>query len=154
MRGWTRCAVISLVAATAAPWAGPALAADAQAETVMSGATLKPVAVIDLPGPPGKRFDYLTIDDNDRWLLSAHLGAGLLYIIDLNTNRLVKVVANLPGIEGIAYVPETRKVYTSDWYENAIGVIDLQTMKVVDRLATESKPDGIAYAPPFQAVRF
>jgi len=27
-----------------------------------SGPTLKKVAEFDLPGPPGKRFDYLTID--------------------------------------------------------------------------------------------
>jgi DNA-binding beta-propeller fold protein YncE len=141
-----------IVAATTASWDIPALAAVAQTIAVTSGATLRPAAVIDLPGPPGKRFDYLTIADDDRWLLAAHLGAGLLYIIDLNTNRLVKAIANLPGIEGIAYVPETRKVYTSNWYENTIGVVDLQAMKVVNRLPTESKPDGIAYAPPFHKL--
>lgn len=149
----SRFAATSLtVVATAAFWIIPALAADAEAETLMSGAPLKPVAVIDLPGPSGKRFDYLMIDDDDRWLLSAHLGAGFLYIIDLDTNRVVRTIANLPGIEGIAYVPETRKIYTSDWHENAIGVIDLQTMKVINRLPTESKPDGIAYAPPFHKL--
>lgn len=36
--------------------------------------TLKKVTSIDLPGPKGQRFDYLTMDDDDRWLLSAHLG--------------------------------------------------------------------------------
>jgi hypothetical protein len=52
-----------------------------------AGTTLKQVAVIDLPGPAGKRFDYLTIDYDDGYLLSAHLGAGLLYVIDLKTNK-------------------------------------------------------------------
>ena len=52
-------------------------------------ATLKQVATIDLPGPAGKRFDYLTIDYDDGYLLSAHLGAGLLYVIDLKTNKVV-----------------------------------------------------------------
>src|SRR5207302_7127965 len=51
-------------------------------------ATLKRVAMIHLPGPPGKRFDYLTIDYNKNYLLSAHLAAGLLYVIDLKTNKL------------------------------------------------------------------
>ena len=37
-------------------------------------ALLKKVAVIDLPGPAGKRFDYLTMDYDDHYLLSAHLG--------------------------------------------------------------------------------
>jgi hypothetical protein len=37
--------------------------------------TLKKVAEFDLPGPPGKRFDYLTITPDDHYLLSAHLAA-------------------------------------------------------------------------------
>jgi len=36
--------------------------------------TLKQIATIDLPGPKGERFDYLTMDDEDHYLLSAHLG--------------------------------------------------------------------------------
>jgi len=65
------------------------------------GATLKQVATIDLPGPPGKRFDYLTIDYDDGYLLSAHLGAGLLYVIDLKTNKVVKTIPDVPGVEGV-----------------------------------------------------
>src|SRR5262249_13542148 len=41
------------------------------------------------------------------------------------------------------------KVYTSNWYENKIGVVDLGQMKVVKKIPTEDKPDGITYAPPF-----
>ena len=33
--------------------------------TIASGQTLKEVAKFDLPGPPGRRFDYLTIDADD-----------------------------------------------------------------------------------------
>ena len=33
--------------------------------------TLKKVASIDLPGPKGQRFDYLTMDDEDHWLRPA-----------------------------------------------------------------------------------
>lgn len=35
--------------------------------------TLKKADAFDLPGPPGKRFDYLTIDYKHDYLLSAHL---------------------------------------------------------------------------------
>ena len=38
------------------------------------GQTLKRVATIDLPGAAGQRFDYLTVDYEDHYLLSAHLG--------------------------------------------------------------------------------
>jgi len=40
------------------------------------GQTLKKVAEFDLPGPGGKRFDYLAIDTDDHYLFSAHLAAG------------------------------------------------------------------------------
>jgi len=111
--------------------------------------SLRQIAEFDLPGPPGKRFDYLTIDDDDNYLLSAHLGAGLLHVIDLRTNAVVKTVPDVPGVEGVAYIAEGKKVYTANWGENKIGVIDVARMAVVKRLPTEAKPDGIAYAAPF-----
>ncbi len=117
-----------------------------------SRATLKKIAQIDLPGPAGKRFDYLTIDADDHYLLSAHLAAGLLYVIDLRSNRVVKAIADVPGVEGVEYVPDLKKVYTSDWHENKIGVIDLRQMKVIKKIPTEEKPDGSAYAPPFHKL--
>jgi len=46
--------------------------------------TLRQVAKFDLPGPAGKRFDYLTIGEDDQFLLSAHLGPGILYVIDMH----------------------------------------------------------------------
>jgi DNA-binding beta-propeller fold protein YncE len=115
-------------------------------------ALLKQVAVIDLPGPPGKRFDYLTIDPEDHYLLSAHLAAGLLYVIDMQTNKLVKAIPDVPGVEGVEYVREGRKVYTSNWHENKIGVVSLESMRVVKRLPTEDKPDGSSYAAPFHKL--
>jgi len=114
--------------------------------------TLKQVAVIDLPGPPGKRFDYLTIDYDDHYLLSAHLGPGLLYVIDLKTNKLLHTIPDVPGVEGVEYVPEFKKAYTSNWHENKIGVVDLKQMKVIAKLPTENKPDGSAYAAPFHKL--
>src|SRR5215469_6261266 len=114
--------------------------------------TLKKITSIDLSGPKGERFDYLTMDDEDHWLLSAHLGPGILYVIDLRTNRLVKAIPGVPGITGLEYVPVLRKVYTSDWGEEKIGVVDLQSMTVVKRLATAAKPNGSTYAAPFHKV--
>jgi YVTN family beta-propeller protein len=114
-----------------------------------SSAPLRKSAEFELPGPPGKRFDYLTIDEDDNYLLSAHLGAGLLHVIDLKTNAVVKTVRDVPGVEGVAYIVEGKKVYTANWGENKIGVVDLARGTVIKRLPTESKPDGIAYAPPF-----
>src|SRR5690242_18897920 len=117
-----------------------------------AAAALKEVGSFELPGPKGKRFDYLTIDYDDNYLLSAHLGAGQMYVIDLKTNKVVATVSPTPGVEGIEYVPELKKAYTSNWHENKIAVVDLKTMKVIARLPTEDKPDGSAYAADFKKL--
>src|SRR5438067_10171178 len=120
--------------------------------TEASGQTLKQVTKFDLPGPGGKRFDYLTIDADDRYLISAHLAADQTYVIDLATNRVVATVTDTPGAEGVEYVPELKKFYTSNAHDNTIGVVDLKQMKVIKKLKTESKPDGSAYAAPFHKL--
>jgi YVTN family beta-propeller protein len=139
--------VIALLVAGAVGVSGRRPAAIAGAGTV--GGPLRKIAEFELPGPPGKRFDYLTIDEDDNYLLSAHLGAGLLHVIDLKTNAVVKTVRDVPGVEGVAYIAEGKKVYTANSGDNTIGVVDLARMSVIKRLPTEDKPDGIAYAVPF-----
>src|SRR6476660_6534026 len=116
------------------------------------GQTLKQVEKFDLPGPGGKRFDYLTIGNDDHYLLSAHLAAGQTYVIELRTNKLVATVRDTPGVEGIEYVPELKKFYTSNAGDNTIGVVDLRQMKVIKKLHTEKKPDGSDYAEPFHKL--
>jgi DNA-binding beta-propeller fold protein YncE len=111
--------------------------------------SLKKVATIDLPGPPGARFDYLTLDDEDHYLLSAHLGPGILYVIDTRTNKLVKAIPGVPEITGLEYVPGLRKVYTSNRGETKVGVVSLEQMQVVKRIAIGQKPNGSTYAEPF-----
>src|SRR6266478_4346526 len=104
--------------------------------------TLKKITAFDLPGPAGKRFDYLTIDQDDHYLISAHLAAGQTYVIDVRANKVVAVITDTPGVEGVEYVPELKKFYTSNAGDNTIGVVDLKQMKVIKKLKTESKPDG------------
>src|SRR5437016_11036185 len=117
-----------------------------------TGSTLKKITAFDLPGPAGKRFDYLTIDQDDHYLISAHLAASQTYVIDLRRNQVVAVLTNTPGVEGVEYVPELKKFYTSNAYDDTIGVVDLKQMKVIKKLKTESKPDGSTYAAPFHKL--
>src|SRR5215472_6979889 len=144
-----RVAAVSVVFGAITVFAPPLVRHGAAQRTPIAGRTLRQVGTIDLPGPPGRRFDYLAIDDEGRRLFSAHLAAGILYVIDLKNNTVVAAIPGVPGVEGLAYIAEGNKVYTSNWYENKIGVVDLGQMKVVKKIPTEDKPDGIAYAPPF-----
>ena len=113
---------------------------------------LRPAGFIEVSGPKGKRFDYLTIDPSRHLLFATHLGAGLLYVIDLSSNRVIRTISDLPGIEGVEVAPDVKKVYTSDWFENKIGVVDLERLKLIKKIATEAKPVGIAYAAPFHKI--
>src|SRR5690348_14449593 len=135
-----------LVALALAPTLTPTGAAQS------SGPTLKKIAEFDLPGPGGKRFDYLTIDPDDHYLISAHLAADQTYVIDLRTNKVVATVKDTPGAEGVEYVSELKKFYTSNARDNTIGIVDLKQMKVVKKLKTEAKPDGSACAAPFHKL--
>src|SRR5258707_9862499 len=114
--------------------------------------TLKKVTEFDLPGPAGKRFDYLTIAADDHYVLSAHLAAGQMYVIGLRTNKVVATVVDTPGAEGVEYVPELKKAYTSNAYDNTIGVVDLRQLKVIKKIPTAAKPDGSAYAATFHKL--
>src|SRR5499425_1642333 len=129
-----------------------ALAAAVGMHAQSGASTLKKVKDYDLPGPPGKRFDYLAIDTDDGYLISAHLAANQTYVIDLRTEKVLATVTDTRGAEGVEYVAEFKKFYTSNAGDNTIGVVDMKQMKVVKKLKTESKPDGSAYAAPFHKL--
>lgn len=130
---------VGLLLAAAALWSTPA-------------AFLTRVTSFDLPGPGGKRFDYLTIAADKHYLISAHLGAGQTYVIDLDTNKLVATVTDTPGAEGVEYVAELQKFYTSNAGDDTIGVVDMAQWKVIKKIHTEAKPDGSTYAAPFHKL--
>src|SRR5258708_25599172 len=115
--------IVAVIGATAL-WAKP------------SAPTLKKIAEFDLPGPAGKRFDYLTITPDDHYLLSTHLAAGQTYVIDVKTNNVVATIADTPGAEGGEYVPELKKAYTSKPYDHTHGVVSMKQMKVIKKLKT------------------
>jgi YVTN family beta-propeller protein len=107
---------------------------------------LTQIASIDLPGPPGKGFDYLVLDYDNGLLFSTHLAANQTYVIDLKSNAVLQTISDTPGAEGIEYVPDEGKIYTSNAGDDTVGVIDLKTMRVIRKIPTERKPDGSTYA--------
>lgn len=113
---------------------------------------LRRITQVELPGPKGKRFDYVTVDPDDHFVVVAHMHGDQTYFVDARTNQLVAAITDTPGVEGVEYVPDQRKVYTSNSGDNTIGVIDIAQRKVIKKLKTEAKPDGSAYAAPFHKL--
>src|SRR5262249_55373165 len=91
------------------------------ADSASDSLRLRTVAEFELPSPPGKRCDYLTIDEDDNYLLSAHLAAGLrrvgsgnisVFQMDDPTHfRKLKDVPVEPKIHSLAVDPKTHRVY-------------------------------------------
>jgi len=53
-----------------------------------SAQTMKKVATTDLPGPAGQRFDYLTMDDEDHFLMMQKMKAdSLADLVSMATKR-------------------------------------------------------------------
>ena len=73
-------------------------------------------------------------------------------MIDLRTNKVLATVTDTPGAEGVEFVPDLKKFYTSNAYDNTISVVDLRGMRVIKKIRTEAKPDGSAYAAPFHKL--
>src|SRR5919201_1325684 len=94
---WPIAAIVIVSAAGASLWA---VGGRGGAQTVARGSPRRQGGAIDLPAPPGQRFDYLTIDEDDHYLLVAHLGAGLLHVVDLRDDDVVGTVRDVPGVEG------------------------------------------------------
>jgi YVTN family beta-propeller protein len=113
---------------------------------------LRKITQVELPGPKGKRFDYLTVDPDDHFIIVAHMHGNQTYFVDTRTNQLAATIADTPGVEGVEYVPDGKKVYTSNSGDKTIGVIDILQRKVIKKLKTEAKPDGSTYAAPFHKL--
>src|SRR5258708_32380481 len=95
---------------------------------------LRKIAQVEFPGPKGKRFDYVTIDPDDHFVIVAHMHANETYFVDTRTNRLAATITDTPRVEGVAYVPDQRKVYTSNSGDHTLGAIDIAQRKVIKKL--------------------
>src|SRR3989442_15695947 len=91
---------------------------------------LRKIAQVELPGPKGKRFDYVTIDPDDHFAIVAHMDGKATYFVDTRTNQLAATITDTPAVEGVDYVPDERKIYTSNSVDNTIVVIVIAELKV------------------------
>jgi DNA-binding beta-propeller fold protein YncE len=139
---------IALIAALILLGAGPAVADE-----------------VDL-GVETSRVDYQSIDPIARRLYIANMGAGTLWVVDLNQNRLVTVIPDLPKITGVLAVPELHKIYVSvpgagigaslgaalgrfglSSGSGAVAILNSDNLHEITRLPGGVFPDGIAYDP-------
>lgn len=120
------------------------------AGTVVASAPAVPLKMVhpDVPlaGKPD-RFDYVTIDPQRRLLFIAHLGSGIVTVVDLRSERVIANVENIPGVHGVLAVPALGEVFATATDRNRLDVISEQTFRVIAHAAAGVYPDGMTYAP-------
>jgi hypothetical protein len=102
-----------------------------------SGAALRQVAIVDLPGRPG--FDDLAIARGN--LVMTHSGAGSVDVFDQAKRRVVAHIEGIEGPRGIAVDETAGRVYVGS--PGRISVIDANTWKVASTIDVEGSADSL-----------
>ncbi len=128
-------------------------AASQQRKTMPVLRKLKLQLVNEIPLPGGtSRFDYQSIDEIHRVLFISHMGANLVTVFDLDSNKIIGNVRDIPRPTGILAVPELNRLYVSASAADEVYVVEETSLKIVATVPTGSFPDGIAYDPVAKRV--
>lgn len=107
---------------------------------------LKLVTNIPLPGGT-VRFDYQTIDEVQRRLYISHMGANMVTVFGLDSQKVIANISNISRPTGILAVPQLHRVYVSASAANKVYIINSETLKKIAEVSTLRFPDGIAFDP-------
>jgi DNA-binding beta-propeller fold protein YncE len=127
------------------------LAAAATSSTPTPPLRLKTLADVPLAGR-ATRLDYASVDAGRQLLFIAHLGDGVVIVVDTEARRLVKQIANVSGVHGVLAIPELGRVYASATGTNEVVAIDEKSLEITARMPGGTYPDGLAYSPETHKV--
>ncbi len=102
-----------------------------------SGAALRQVAIVDLPGRPG--FDDLAIARG--MLVMTHSGAGSVDVFDQAKRRVVAHIEGIEGARGIAVDETAGRIYVGS--PGRISVINPNGWKIVSTIDVEGSADSL-----------
>jgi len=126
---------------------------------------LAPVAVVTAAPPPRRdslplslladlrlpggatRFDYQSVDADQRRLYIAHLGDHSLIAFDLDAQQVLGEVTGLPSVHGVVAAPAQHLVFATATAQKALAIIDDRTLQVKSRVPAGAYPNGLAFDP-------
>lgn len=115
-----------------------------------AAATSLPLRVVhaDIPlAGSADRFDYESVDPQRHLLFIAHLGSGIVTVVNLRTNAVAANIAGVPGVHGVLAVPELGEVFATATDRNEVDVISERTLRITASAPAGVYPDGMAYDP-------
>ena len=95
-------------------------------------------------------WDYPSIDSEARRLYisrSTHV-----IVIDINADKIVGDIPDMPGVHGIAIASELGRGFISCGKSNTAAIFDLKTLKIIGQVKTGTNPDAILYEPAYKKV--
>jgi YVTN family beta-propeller protein len=112
-----------------------------QSAIAMAGDAYKLLTEIPIGGEGG--WDILMVDPAARRLYLSH--ATKVVVVDIDANKVVGEIAELPGVHAFVAVPELQRGFSSNGKENTSSVVDLHTLSTTSKVETGDGPDAIAY---------
>jgi DNA-binding beta-propeller fold protein YncE len=105
---------------------------------------------ISLRGPAG-RLDHLALDGNGSRLFVANMANSSLDVVDLKGGQLLRQIPDQKGIQGIAYAPESDRIFVGNGAGNSCNVFDGRDYSLLKSF-TLPDTDNVRYAPRTQRV--
>ena len=120
------------------------LAAAAWAVQAAGAPPVESVATIPMPGVKG-RIDHLAADVAGHRLFVAALGNDTVEVLDTSRNRRVKSLPGFGEPQGVAYLPNARRLYVANGTANRVDLLDGESLTVVKRLTALEDSDNVRY---------
>jgi DNA-binding beta-propeller fold protein YncE len=95
-----------------------------------------------IPGDGG--WDYISVDSGQKRLYVSH--SRQVEVLDEESGKGLGVIANTPGVHGIAIAPELKRGFTSNGGDGSVTIFDTETLKTIKKVKAND-PDFILYDP-------
>ena len=128
-----RQALIGLIIGTAAPFVHAA-----------GEPLLELVATIPMPDVKG-RIDHLAVDMKGHRLFIAVLGNNTVEVLDIGANRHAKSIPGFGEPQGLAYLPESNRLYVANGSAGRVDVLDGGSLAPLRRIAKLDDADNVRY---------
>jgi DNA-binding beta-propeller fold protein YncE len=102
------------------------------------------------PMPGTESFDYVTLDSATRRLYISH--STQVEVLDADNGKAVGVIADTPGVHGIALATGMDRGFTSNGKEDKVSMFDPKTLRLSKKIPVGNEPDGIYYHPGSKRV--
>jgi len=93
------------------------------------------------------RWDYASLDPAAHRLYLAHMGDGVVTVVDTQQRKVIGDIPDTDDVHGVLVVPQLGRVYATATGTNEVVAIDPKTLKILARAPAGDYPDGLAYAP-------